>query len=162
MQRPSLLVEVLIGGAIIAVIVTICAFAIQDARARLRDAVRLSHARQTMAVLDRAFQDRSSYPPGDRIALGDPSESRCLTADGFRSECSPEDTLLFPVMSTIDIGLDGLSVCGEPTRNAFCYSQIQDGKSYQIEFEIERSVSYTDLVPGAVCATPDGLSPGPC
>jgi len=52
--------------------------------------------------------------------------------------------------------------CGEPIRDAFCYTQGEDGMSYSIQFELENAVSMAGLIDGINCATPNGIEGGAC
>jgi len=47
-------------------------------------------------------------------------------------------------------------------RNAFCYTQKQEGDSYGIEFELENGLAQVGLIAGVNCATPQGMEAGSC
>lgn len=163
MKRGFTLIELLVVIAIIALVGTFAAVAVNSARAKQRDATRLSQVRQLQSGLEDFFNERNTYPAGDRLPLGDAALSACMSLDGFGGDCGSDRTVFMRVIiPTIDSGLSGLVGCGTPARNAYCYSQTVQGTGYQIEFELERGVAEAGLAKGVNCATPDGMDAGAC
>ena len=66
------------------------------------------------------------------------------------------------VAGTIPTGLKHRSTCGQPARDAFCYSVREGGGNYAIQFELESSVAQAGIVKGLNCALPSGIKAGPC
>ncbi len=163
MKRGFTLIELLVVIAIIALVGTFAAVAVNSARSKQRDATRLSQVRQLQSGLEDFFNERNTYPAGDRLALGDAALSACLSVDGFDGSCDGGRKVLMRIITpTFEDGLKGLVTCGTPARNAFCYSQTLDGAGYRIEFELERGVAEAGLAKGVNCATPDGMEAGAC
>ena len=157
------MVEGLIVVLIIGLVGTFAAVAVNSARAKQRDAVRLSNVRQVQSALEDYFNERNAYPTGSALPLGDSAESACLGTGGFAASCSGDDTVfLRVVVGTVDNGLKGKSVCGTPERNAFCYASMEEGSSYGIQFELENALTQVGFAKGANCATPDGMKAGIC
>ncbi|MBI2475194.1 type II secretion system protein [Candidatus Uhrbacteria bacterium] len=156
-------IEILVVVAIIALVGTFSAVAVNSARSKQRDATRLSNVRLVQSALEDYFNENNSYPPGNLLPLGDIAQSACLSLSGFGSDCSEEKNIfLRRVPRTYESGLKGKITCGEPARNAFCYSVIDDGDSYLINFELENGLSAVGLQTGVNCATPDGMEAGTC
>jgi general secretion pathway protein G len=162
-QKGFTLVELLLMAGVILLISTLAVIAVNAARSKERDAVRLGNIRQIQTSLENYFTDRNAYPDGTSLPLGDSVQSACLGAEGFAESCTGSSTIfLRAVPGTYAKGLKGLSVCGEPSRHAFCYTVKDDGMNYAIQFELENAVSMVGLVDGANCATPNGIEGGAC
>lgn len=157
------LIEILIVIAVIAVIGLFSALAVNTARSKQRDAVRISQVRQIQSALENHFNEVNQYPQGQEVPLGDISSSRCLSVNGFSSNCSADpQTFLRVITPTIDKGLDGVVRCGAPLRDGYCYSSISDDQNYQIQFELENALRNVGLIKGPNCATPEGIKGGAC
>lgn len=162
-QKKFTLVEILLVGGVILLISLLAVIAVNAARSKQRDAVRLSNVRQIQTSLENYFTDRNAYPLGNSLPLGDSAQSSCFGSDGFAGNCSGVDTIFLRIVpGTYQKGLKGLVVCGEPSRDAFCYTQGDDGMSYTIQFELENAVSMVGLLDGINCATPEGIVGGYC
>ncbi len=162
-KKGFTLVELLVVIAIIALIMVFAAVAVNSARSKQRDATRLSTVRQMQSALEDFFNESNLYPEGDLMPLGDPSQSSCLGSGGFASDCSGDNsTFLRIVQPTHEDGIEGIVKCGEPVRKAFCYTQLVEGESYVIHFELENSLRAVGLQEGVNCATPDGMEAGIC
>lgn len=162
-KRGFTLLELLVVIAIIGLVGTMAAVAVNAARTKQRDATRLSQVRQVQAALEEYFNQTNLYPAGEGLPLGDTATARCLGTAGFAGNCSGEKaTYLRTITSTIETGLDGLSACGTPARNAFCYSQTKDGSAYAIQFELENAYTPVGLAEGLNCALPEGMKSGKC
>ena len=157
------LVELLVVVAIIALVATFAAVAVNSARSKQRDATRLANVRLIQSALEDSFNETNTYPNGDLLPLGDASQSICLGSSGFSADCSAEDSVFLRVVSeTYEDGLEGIVSCGEPARRAFCYSVQDEGDSYVIYFELENAFTPVGLQAGVNCATPDGMEAGTC
>ena len=156
------LIEVLVVVAIIALVGTLAAVAVSSARSKQRDATRLANVRQLQSALEDHFNETNSYPPGEGIPLGD-ARSACLGVGGFQGDCSSDSTVfLRVVIGTYQDGLNDHVLCGEPLRNALCYTTIREGEDYRIEFELENGLNQVGLIKGPNCALPTGMEAGRC
>ncbi len=162
-KKGFTLLEILVVIAIIALVGVFAAVAVNSARSKQRDATRLSNVRQLQSALEDHFNETNSYPSGDLLPLGDGAQSACLSVSGFRADCSSESEVFLRIVpGTYPDGLDGAVTCGEPARNAFCYTQRQEGDGYVIHFELENGLSSVGLQKGVNCAVPDGMEAGVC
>ncbi len=161
--RKVTLIEILVVVAIIALVGTFAAVAVNSARSKQRDATRLSNVRLLQSALEDYFNESNSYPAGDRLPLGDISQSACLSLGGFHADCSAESAVFLRVVpATYTDGLKGKVTCGQPARNAFCYSQQKTGEAYAIQFELENALPSVGLQKGMNCAIPNGMQAGMC
>lgn len=162
-QKGFTLVELLVVIAIVALIGIFAAVAVNAARSKQRDATRLSNVSMVQSALENYFNEYNTYPSGELLPLGDATVSACLGAGGFAAEClNSEGVFLRTVLPTHEDGLDDIVVCGEPGRNAFCYSQVDDGEDYVIYFELENTLAPVGLQQGVNCAVPEGMEAGLC
>ena len=157
------LVELLVVIAIIALVAVFAAVAVNSARSKQRDATRLASVRQMQSALEDYFNETNQYPTGSLLPLGDISQSSCLGQDGFKADCSTSQSVFLRVVPPMyEDGLKGIVSCGEPSRRAYCYSQLNEGESYVIHFELENGLATVGLQKGVNCATPDGMEAGVC
>jgi prepilin-type N-terminal cleavage/methylation domain-containing protein len=157
------LVELLVVIGIIVLIMVFAAVAVNAARSKQRDVVRISNVRQIQSALEDYFNENNTYPVGSKLPLGDASQSACLGATGFAAGCSSsESTFLRTVLGTYEGGLEGEVVCGEPSRKALCYSLRDNGNSYMIYFELENNFVPVGLRSGVNCASQNGMEAGVC
>lgn len=162
-QKGISMIELVIVLGIIAVVGAGSALALNTARARARDAVRISNVRQIQAALELAFNESNMYPAGEVLPLGEAGVTSCLDEGGFAGSCGASgQVFLRAVPGTIATGLDGLSSCGTPAHDAFCYLQTQGGASYRMQFELERALDEVGLAAGLNCASPEGVTGGAC
>lgn len=161
--RGFTLLEILVVVAIIALVGIFAALAVNSARSKQRDATRLANVRQLQSALEDYFNENNAYPVGELLPLGDVSQSACLSISGFRGDCSAESAVFLRLVpSTYPDGLDALVTCGDPARNAFCYTQTKEGEGYVIHFELENGLSSVGLQTGINCAVPEGMEAGLC
>lgn len=162
-RKGFTLIEILVVVAIIAIIGVMAAVAVNSARSKQRDASRLSNVRQMQSALEDYFNESNAYPEGELLPLGDAAQSSCLGLTGFHSDCSGESaTIMRSVPTTFEDGLKDIVTCGDPKRNAFCYTVLDAGASYVIHFELENGLARVGLQEGINCATPDGMEAGTC
>jgi prepilin-type N-terminal cleavage/methylation domain-containing protein len=161
-RKAFTLIEILVVIAIIGLVTTFAAIAVNAAREKQRDAVRISHVRQIQSALEEYFIERNAYPAAQGLALG-LSSAGCLDRDGFQPSCDPgaANVLLRKVPMMPAKGLKGLSTCGALS-DAYCYATLEGAETYRIQFELERGVPLAELARGLNCASPEGISPGAC
>ena len=162
-QQKLTIIEILVVVAIIALVGTLSFIAVGTARSKQRDATRLSNVRQIQSALEDYFNENNAYPTGERLPLGDSTQSACFGITGFQADCSAEtETLMRMVPRAYESGLKGLVVCGNPARNAFCYSALSESAAYGIEFELENALPEARLQKGVNCASPGKMAAGTC
>lgn len=162
-KKGFTLLEILVVVSIIALVGVFAAVAVNAARSKQRDATRIANIRQIQSALEDYFNETNRYPTGEFLPLGDAGQSACLSVSGLRADCSAESAVFLRyVPPTYADGLDGLVACGDPARDAFCYTQRQEGDDYVIHFELENALSVVGLQKGINCATPDGMEAGMC
>ena len=162
-QKRLTIIEILIVVAVIGLIGTLAAIAVSSARANMRDAARLSHVRQMQSALEDYFVKNNTYPVSEKVvALGYGSVG-CLNTDGSQASCEAGSTgvLARSIPAAISAGLRGLSSCGGAV-NAYCYSALNGGVTYGIQFELENTIVSTKLQKGLNCAMPEGMKTGAC
>lgn len=156
-------VEILAVIGIVAIASALAGLAVNSARVKQRDAVRLSHVRQVQSVLENYFNEANTYPGGEGLPLGDAAVSACLGTGGFKADCGGVQTVFLKIVAgTIPSGLKHFSTCGQPARDAFCYSVRDGGGGYSIQFELEGSIEQAGIANGLNCAMPSGIKSGKC
>lgn len=162
MERKTTIEMLLIVGVVLLVLF-FAAVAVSSARSKTRDVTRLAHVRLIQSALEDFFNESNTYPISSDLPLGDPTGSACLGTDGFAANCSGQTQIfLRSVPSQFEKALDGLSVCGKPARDAFCYNTQGEGQSYGIQFELEHDIDQVSLKQGRNCAIPEGMKVGDC
>lgn len=162
-QPKITLFEILIVVAIVGIVGVLAVFAVNAARSKERDATRITNVRQIQSALEDYFNESNKYPVGDALPLGDSALSACLGVSGFAGDCSADKSVIIrTVPRMFEDGLNGVVTCGNPKRNAFCYSQIGNGDVYGIQFELENSLPTAGLRAGINCASPGKMVAGSC
>ena len=82
MKKGFTLVELLVVIAIIGILSTLSVVSLNSARAKARDARRLSDIKQIRTALEMYFDSNMSYPDGASTTLGT-GNFACLTASGW-------------------------------------------------------------------------------
>ncbi|HBP00580.1 MAG: hypothetical protein UU48_C0004G0013 [Candidatus Uhrbacteria bacterium GW2011_GWF2_41_16] len=161
-RKGFTLIEFLVVFFVIGLVGTLAVVAVDAARSKQRDAARLSNVRQIQSAVEDFFVENNRYPTGQSIPLGN-AQAVCLATDDFQGVCDVAATnvILRVVPAQLSSGLKGYSSCGGVT-NAFCYTNVQEGATYTIQFELENTVPLTKLSRGLNCATPDGMKAGAC
>lgn len=158
-KRSVSLLEVLVIAAVIGLLGTLSAIALDSARERARDAKRLADIVRLQANLELFFNDFNSYPVvSEAVPLGQ-VETRCLVSSGFSASCDGSEIYMKPVPAAPTDGLKELVGCGD-VASAYCYRG--DEESYTIGFELENDNPEAGLTAGANCATELGIQSGSC
>jgi len=142
-SRGFTLIELLVVIAIIGILATIAVVALQNARAKARDARRVADVKQMQTALELFFNDKQRYPTADEFGVGAIfSTSTNGTTTYMAKTPTPPTPADGPCSST----------------SAYTYSSTPDGASYTISYCLGGNVSA--LVPGKHCATPVGINDG--
>ncbi|MEI7451655.1 MAG: FISUMP domain-containing protein [Candidatus Falkowbacteria bacterium] len=142
-KKAFTLIELLVVIAIIGILATIAVVALQNARAKARDARRVADVKQMQTALELYFNDKQHYPSASEFTTG-----------AIVSTSTQGTTTYMAVMPTPPSPADG--PCS--STSAYTYSPSSDGNSYTIAYCLGGNVSA--LTPGKHCATPAGISDG--
>ncbi len=154
-------IELIVALAIVGILASLSAVALNSARERARDAKRIADVARTQVALELYFNDHNSYPVlTSATALGS-SAARCLAGEGFVPSCDTqtESVYLERVPSTPTDGLGELVGCSG-AENAYCY--VGEAEAYRIQFEVENDNPEGKLQAGVNCATESGIVAGAC
>ncbi len=138
MKKGFTLVELLVVIAIIAILSTLSVVALNSARAKARDARRLSDIKQIRTALDMYYDSSSTYPAACS-ALGSSTGCLCLTSVGWVSSSVSDCT------GTIFMQ----KVPKDPGTYSYDYTVDVNGTSYTIAYTLENG--------GAKTATPNSM-----
>lgn len=135
------LIELLVVIAIIGLLSTLAVIALQSAREKSRDQIRLSDLKQVQTALELHYTDKNEYPIEPKgIVLGSSNASCLNTAKGFtRQGCSD------PHMANVP---------SDPADFRYIYKS-PSGTTYSIQAQLETGVG--GLKAGPVQVTPSGV-----
>ena len=137
MKRGFTLVELLVVIAIIAILSTLSVVALNSARAKARDARRLSDIKQIRTALDMYFDSNLTYP-ANCAGLGSSSNCMCLTSNGWATSGCAGTIFMQKVPS------DPLAT------GSYNYTPTSSNSSYYITYTLENG--------GAQTATPNSIN----
>jgi len=148
-KKGFTLVELLVVIAIIGLLSTLAVIALGSARSKARDARRISDIKQLQTALELHFADAGAYPTeAVAVTLGSATQD-VLHDSGFGAVGST------PVGAEIYMGQVPAQINTPAGIGAYVYTSAT-GDTYTLSFELEGSVG--DLGPGALTATPEGIS----
>jgi len=139
------LIELLVVIAIIGILATIAVVALNNARAKARDAKRVADVKQIQTALDLYYNDKGYYPSETEFAAG-----------SLFSTSSVGTTTYMAMIPTAPVQADG--TCTTP-QNHFAYNKISD-ESYTISYCLGGPVG--TLAAGPKCASPEGVASVDC
>ncbi|MDO8582282.1 MAG: type II secretion system protein [bacterium] len=166
-QKGFTLIELLVVIAIIGLLSTLAVVALTSARAKARDAKRISDVKQTQTALELYFADQGQkYPAGTDLLLGvTPNLVLCggTAAKGFQptvATCQDTGATTFMGKVPKDPNSDATAVCGgDVVKDCnYKYSGTESDTRYAILFALEGKSG--DLAAGLNCATQDGMKSG--
>ena len=137
-KRGFTLIELLVVVAIIGLLSTLAVVALGSARAKSRDAKRLSDLKQIQTALELYYTDKGSYPAGDGINLGT-TDYACLGTAGFK-----EAGCTSPYMATLPKDPNGASY----------YKYTVGTNTYTIAGKLEGEI---EGLKGDIKLTPTGM-----
>ncbi len=167
-QKGFTLIELLVVIAIIGLLSTLAVVALTSARAKARDAKRISDIKQAQTALELYFADQGQkYPTGADLPLGVGTNLILCggtTASGFKSaatDCQASGATTFMGKVPKDPNSpNATTICGGTvTKDCnYKYSGTDSDTRYTIQFSLEGKSG--DLAAGLNCATQDGMKSG--
>lgn len=146
-RKGFTLIELLVVVAIMGLLATLAVTALNTARAKARDARRVSDIKQTQTALELYYMDQNGYPPAD-IAYSS-FEGYCLDSNGVESSCSGT-VYMGQIPSNPEPRDDG--TCSDV---GYSYYADDSGMSYHITYCLGEATGGIDA--GDRVATPAGL-----
>ncbi|MEI7451701.1 MAG: FISUMP domain-containing protein [Candidatus Falkowbacteria bacterium] len=143
-KKAFTLIELLVVIAIIGILATIAVIALQNARAKARDARRVADVKQMQTALELFFNDAQRYPTANELTSG----GALVHSDGYST------TTYMAIIPTPPSPADGSCT----STSAYSYSPTSDGASYSISYCVGGPVG--TLASGSHCATPAGINDG--
>ncbi|MFA5163032.1 MAG: prepilin-type N-terminal cleavage/methylation domain-containing protein [Patescibacteria group bacterium] len=132
------LIELLVVIAIIGLLSTLSIVALNNARARSRDARRVSDVKQVQTALELYYNDNGSYPGGNVFASSSITNGTVTYMNTIPTPPTPADA----------------TACSGTT--AYTYAQTSSGQSYTITYCIGQAIT-GGPVAGLNVATPAGI-----
>jgi type II secretion system protein G len=147
-KKGFTLIELLVVVAIIALLAAMAVVALNNARARARDARRVADIRQIQTALEMYYLDHNSYPSGSTyISI----ENLCLKAGvGWTNQNCNTGTVYIASVPAAPRPADS---CPDAD-NAYAYKQ-DSNNSYSLKYCLGASVG--NVPAGTRTATPAGL-----
>jgi len=130
MKKGFTLIELLVVIAIIAMLSSLSVVALNSARAKSRDARRLSDIKQIRTALEMYYDNNQTYPNQSAIELGGSSAACLSSTNGFNAVCSGTTYMQI--------------VPKDPMSSAnvkYVYNQTGGGAGYTIEYKLEGSTA---------------------
>jgi len=145
-KKAFTLIELLVVIAIIGILATISVIALQNARAKSRDAKRAGDIKQVQTALELFFNDNNRYPTATEWESGQ-----------IYSTSSSGTSTYMQVIPSSPTPNDGSCTTNQ---NSIRYSPTSDGSSYSISLCLGNTTG--TLTPGPKCLTPGGIIDRDC
>lgn len=145
-KKAFTLIELLVVIAIIGILATVSVIALQNARAKSRDAKRAGDMKQIQTALELFFNDKNRYPTADEFNSG----------SIFSTSTSGTSTYM-QVVPSAPTPVDGNCTS---IQNTFSYSQTENGNSYTISLCLGNTTGTLDS--GPKCLTSGGILDADC
>ncbi len=150
-KKGFTLIELLVVVAIMGMLAALAVVSLNNARARARDARRISDIKQIQTALELYFLDNSDYPSGEDIHIGSPTADTLSQNNGF-SENAAGDVY----MSVVPLNPAPYDDGGCDDTSAYIYSyDTGNGASYSITYCLGSVIGH--VTKGKHTATPGGI-----
>jgi prepilin-type N-terminal cleavage/methylation domain-containing protein len=146
-KKAFTLIELLVVIAIIGALATIAVVALNNARAKGRDAARVADIKQIQTALELYFNDKNHYP----------TAAEFNSSSIFSTSTNGTTTYMMVVPTAANPPDGGCNA----NQNSFAYTPSSDGTSYTISFCTGNTVGSL-ASGGPKCATPGGMLNADC
>jgi prepilin-type N-terminal cleavage/methylation domain-containing protein len=164
-KKGFTLIELLVVIAIIAILSTVVMTGLNSARAKGRDAKRLSDIKSLQKALDLYYDTCGGYPAfgagGAYVGIGTTGGLLTTTFDGTCDATNEFGTVMNPLPESPQPNGDAYTYCSTADGAAIGAPSCDDTStaSYQITFNVENDAG--SLVADDYVATPSGFQPAP-
>ena len=148
-KKGFTLIELLVVVAIMGMLAALAVIALNNARARARDARRVSDIKQIQTALELYYLDNNTYPAASDDTQID---GKCLTEDGFSPTCTG-DNVYMAVIPDNPKPYDDHTDC-TLAYSYYLYSR-QTNRSYTLKYCVGANIGQIDA--GSHVATPAGI-----
>jgi len=152
-KKGFTLIELLVVVAIMGMLAALAVVALNNARARARDARRISDIKQIQTALELYFLDNNDYPAGAALHLGSAGDAACLSDTGFADACGTETTYM-GVVPLNPAPYDDNDCIDDTSAYIYDYDDVA-GASYHITYCIGGPIG--QLAEDEHTATPAGM-----
>ena len=143
MKKGFTLVELLVVIAIIGILSTLSVVSLNSARAKSRDARRLSDIKQIRTALDMYYDSNSTYPANCN-SLGSTTSCMCLTSNGWTTTAACTNPSAGTIIFMQKVPSDPLAT------GSYNYTPTSSNSSYYITYTLENG--------GPQTATPNSIN----
>lgn len=137
-HRGFTLIELLVVIAIIGLLSTLSVVSLNNARARARDARRVSDVKQIQTALELYYNDVGIYPGGNPISTGSIANGTTVYMTSIPTAPTPAD-------------------CTTAAYNSYTYTQRSSGASYTLSYCVGQTISGGPTGDTLTSATPAGI-----
>lgn len=149
------LIELLVVISIIGILSTLAVVSLNDARAKARDAKRISDIKQTQTALELYLTDRNGYPVGNDLVLGAGAGATLSQTGGFSATLSGTTYMGKVPANPVPNGADYKYTSYTSSAKTAVCSAVPCAW-YEITFTLEGQTG--GLAAGAHAANPNGVN----